>query len=309
MANNPLVDLGSLARPAEILVQRFCDGVGGSFKPWQLRRIAKAESDAEIIRARGEIEKQRILDAASLGKTEIGQRAIARLIEREVKNQINTEEILSKAIESLQPNSRPEQISSDFVISVFEKSKSVSESDLQELWGRLIASEANQPSSVPKIVLETLARMDSQDASLFDKFSVCCLGIPGISDEPSIFPFFTTGVEELLKMHGIDFEALRHFETLGLISIESLGYNYSGSFRDPSRENAVLLGRNAEWATIVFEPTERFRIDVGKILLTKAGKKIVTLGREPNNHEVFAAALTDQIRDGRWVSTLWKPAA
>ena len=43
MADNPLVNLGDLSKPAVVLVEKISDAVGGIFKPYQIVRVAKAE--------------------------------------------------------------------------------------------------------------------------------------------------------------------------------------------------------------------------------------------------------------------------
>ena len=145
MTENSVVNLGSLAKPVEILVERFCDGVGGIFKPRQIRRVAQAEADAEIIKVRNDFEKNRLIASLESGQTDVGRRAIARMIEQEVKHQLNMEEILGNAIENVLPTAKPEEIDSDFISTVFEKCKNVSSVELQSLWGKIIAQEANAP--------------------------------------------------------------------------------------------------------------------------------------------------------------------
>ncbi len=39
-----LVNIGELSKPATVLVEKISDAVGGIAKPWQIRRIAKAEA-------------------------------------------------------------------------------------------------------------------------------------------------------------------------------------------------------------------------------------------------------------------------
>jgi hypothetical protein len=44
------IDLGNFSKPATVLIEKISDAVGGCFRPFQIKRIAKAESEAEIIR-------------------------------------------------------------------------------------------------------------------------------------------------------------------------------------------------------------------------------------------------------------------
>jgi hypothetical protein len=40
--NSSLINLGDLAKPASVLIEKISDAIGGGFKPWQTRRVAKA---------------------------------------------------------------------------------------------------------------------------------------------------------------------------------------------------------------------------------------------------------------------------
>jgi hypothetical protein len=53
MTENPLANLGDLAKPATVLIEKISDAVGGVFKPFQIVRVARAEAEAELIRAEG----------------------------------------------------------------------------------------------------------------------------------------------------------------------------------------------------------------------------------------------------------------
>ncbi len=52
---DPIINIGELSKPATILIEKVSDAVGGLLKPWQIRRVAKAEADAEKIKALAEI--------------------------------------------------------------------------------------------------------------------------------------------------------------------------------------------------------------------------------------------------------------
>ena len=51
-----LINLGELSKPATVLIEKISDATGGIFRPFQIRRVAQAEADAEIIKASAKIE-------------------------------------------------------------------------------------------------------------------------------------------------------------------------------------------------------------------------------------------------------------
>ncbi len=72
MGGNSLINLGELAEPAKVLIERVSDAIGGIFKPYQIKRVAKAEAEAEKIKAVAQIEI-----------SDIQQRGLVRMIEVE----------------------------------------------------------------------------------------------------------------------------------------------------------------------------------------------------------------------------------
>jgi len=62
MTENPsLVNIGELSKPATVLIEKISDAVGGIAKPWQIRRVAKAEAEADKIKAIAHIEIDELL--------------------------------------------------------------------------------------------------------------------------------------------------------------------------------------------------------------------------------------------------------
>ncbi|MBO9435763.1 DUF2806 domain-containing protein [Ruegeria sp. R13_0] len=303
MSENNLINLGDVSKPAEILVERFCDGVGGVFKPWQIRRIAKAEADAEITKAKGELEKQKLAQASEMAQTEIGQRAISRLVDQEIRNQINMESILSIAIESVSKSSDPGNISNQFVSKVFENCKTVEEEELQELWGKLIASEANSPKSISQKTIDILSSLDTEDARLFNSYLSFCFGIktPG---GMAIYPFLTPSVKPILEGTGLKFEELQHLSSLGLINFNTMGYHFT--FGDNQKGDQVLriVGVEGELIVIFHDDAPR-QVQVGDTLLTRAGEQLARSARPKVVDGVFEALSSDLIADKRSVVSPW----
>ena len=77
---NIIIKADDLTRPAEVLIEKISDAIGGVFKPYQMRRIARANADAAIIEAQTQIKI-----------TQLHRRAMARFINEETKKQDNIE--------------------------------------------------------------------------------------------------------------------------------------------------------------------------------------------------------------------------
>ena len=67
-----LVNLGEISKPANTLIKKVSSAIGGVFEPWQIKRVAKAEAEASLIKARTNIEI-----------TDLHRRAMHRFVEEE----------------------------------------------------------------------------------------------------------------------------------------------------------------------------------------------------------------------------------
>src|SRR5207253_9454474 len=77
-----LINLGELSKPATVLIEKISDAVGGIFKPYQIIRVAKAEAQADRVRAENQIEI-----------SDLHRRAFHRFLNEEAIKQNNIEQI------------------------------------------------------------------------------------------------------------------------------------------------------------------------------------------------------------------------
>ena len=153
---NPIAKLGDLTKPATVLIEKISDAVGGVFKPYQIVRVAKAEAEADRLRAESQIQV-----------TDLHRRAMHRFLEEEAKKQSNIEAITQNALPLLDDKSSPQNVSNDWITNFFDKSRIVSDSDMQTLWSRVLAGEANTPGAFAKRTVNLLGDLDKEDAALF----------------------------------------------------------------------------------------------------------------------------------------------
>ena len=59
MGTNSLINLGNLSKPADTLIKKVSDAVGGLFAPYQVKRMAKAEAEAAMIKEQSETRDHR----------------------------------------------------------------------------------------------------------------------------------------------------------------------------------------------------------------------------------------------------------
>lgn len=164
MSDNPIMNIGDLAKPATALIEKIADAGYILYEPRHIKKVAEAKVEAAKIQAESEIEI-----------TDLRRRAVVRWIEEEARNQKNIEDITTKAVHQLDEDADPHNIDDDWIVKFFEKSRLVSNDTMQDLWTGVLAGEANCAGSYSPKALMTLADMDQKVAALFNTFCSLCI--------------------------------------------------------------------------------------------------------------------------------------
>lgn len=260
------INLGELAKPATVLIEKISACVGVLYEPIYIKKIAKANAAANKIDALSKIEI-----------SEMEERTLKRILHEETKKQNNAENIIKSACEGLNANSDPSTIDEDWISHFFEKCKIVSNSQMQRIWGKLLSAEANKPGSVSKKTIELVATLDKNDAQLFT--NLCSFVVSdGIGQ---LLPFILSTEKSIYTSMGINFESLTHLAYLGLISFNSLsGFNYT------SQSQELVLFYCGRLIKFIFKNSNT-PLHIGSALLTKAGKELAPLSGSRPNEEIL----------------------
>lgn len=253
--SNSLVNLGDISKPADTLIKKVSKAVGGVFAPYQIKRLAKAETEAAIIKAEGEIQI-----------TELHRRAMHRFVEEEAQKQKNIEDITNKALPDLNENADAEKMEDDWVTNFFDKSRIISDTEMQDLWARVLAGEANTPGTYSKRTVNFLGDLDKTDADLFAK--LCGFGWVIGNVVPLVFDIQA----EIYNKNGINFNTLIHLESIGLIQFNNLS-EYQ-RLKLPKSFEVFYYG-----SPLVLEmPKEEDNaLSLGHVLLTKTGQELAPI--------------------------------
>lgn len=250
-----LINFGDISKPANTLIKKVSSAVGGVFEPWQIKRIAKAQAEADLIKAESEIKI-----------SDLHRRAMHRFIEEEAKRQENMEEITKKSLPFLDDQSDPEKMENDWVTNFFEKSRIISDDDMQTLWAHVLAGEANKPGTFSKRTVNLLSDLDKRDAELFQ--TLCRFGWPIGSFTPLIFDSGAPIYNNL----GINFTSLSHLSSLGLIQLNALsGYSRVGL---PKNFQVNYFGRPLR---LEIKEGQKNTMSIGQTLLTTAGLELAEI--------------------------------
>jgi len=255
-----IISLGDFGPAAKILVEKISSGVGGVFLPYQIKRVAKAETEAALIRAQGGIQI-----------TELQRRAAHRFVEEEARKQANMESIIAQALPELEQNAEPEQVEDDWITNFFDKCRIVSDQGMQSLWAKVLAGEANSPGSYSKRTINFLGSLDKKDANLFT--TLCAFGwfIGGVT------PLVFDEQAAIYNKAGINFDALTHLDAIGLVS-----FNPIAGFVQCKLEQSIKVFYHDVPIFLEFSKSKDNELDVGKALLTNIGQELAKIcGSKP----------------------------
>ena len=184
------------------------------FEPRQIKRIARSRAESAIIAAQSEIEI-----------TNLHRRAAHRWIDEEAQRQKNIEDVTAKALPMLNDDSKPDSIEDDWLVNFFDKSRIVSDNEMQELWSRVLASEANAPGTYSRRTVNFLSDLDKAEAELFAK--LCGFVWEVVSE---LVPLVLDYKAEIYESNGISFVGLGHLESIGLIKFNEIaGFTLTNS--------------------------------------------------------------------------------
>jgi uncharacterized protein DUF2806 len=257
MSENPLINIGELSKPATVLIEKISDAVGGIFKPSQIVRVAKAEAEAKRIEAETQIEI-----------TNLERRAFARFIKEEARKQNNIEQITQKALPLLEEDAQPDNVEEDWIANFFDKSRLISDYEMQNLWARVLAGEANSPGSYSKRTISLLASLDKSDAVLFT--SLCSFG--WFIHESEIIPLVLDNQNKVYNDHGINFVTLNHLQSIGLITFSS-----TSSIAETDLPKEFMATYYDRTIKLEMPSNSENLLSVGEVLLTKAGFEIAPI--------------------------------
>jgi hypothetical protein len=208
-----LIDLSKLSEPATVLIEKISNAVGIIYEPTRIVKLAQAQAHVELIK----YNNQRTL-------SELEKRAALSLIEKEVRKQENIENITAHAIKALPENSTPNEVSDDWLSYFFSHCETVSDSDMQRVWGELLARESDRKRSFSKKTISILSTLERSDAEDFVKF--CQFRVNhGSTSELAIFSL----EDSFYREYGVNFGIALHLQSLGLVHYSETGFAISVS--------------------------------------------------------------------------------
>ncbi len=278
-------------------------GIGGLLKPWQLRRegraqlelrreellvLAQVEREVEEIRNGAKIldckkiellpqqltenisadgSEQKVIPYLELDK--VVQSVNANHLSDTIRREVNVSKAIIYAEAELENDPLPppeKNISDDWLYRWRDSAGTVSNDELQNLWGRLLAGEIKSPGSFSLRTLEFLKNLSHEEATSISKLS----------------PFVIDGVifrgdKELLDKEGITYGYLLLMQELGILSgVEALKLTIT---KTSVEENQFLCGLCSNgYVLIVKNEDANKKFTLQACPVTSIGKQILRLG-------------------------------
>lgn len=247
-----LINLKDVSEPINKMIDSVGAAIGAIYEPTSIRRKAKADADASLIKAKVDIEVHTLRERAE------GRHRIKML-----RRQRNIESIVSKSTKLLPDECKSEEmVDVDWVFEFFDSCQNCSDENLQIIWAKILAGEVDEPGSFSRRALHTVKIMSAQEANLFTKYCSYCWRLRYEKDHSMVGIFQHYKSEDSNDYAGSRLDhALRSFDlttkdqhvlhTLGLISLgtviesgseDSFVLEYNGStFAASPREIGVSL--------------------------------------------------------------------
>ena len=257
--SNSLVDMSNLSKPANTLIKKISSAAGVLFEPKHIKRIAEAKAEV----ARIEVESQ-------IEITDLKRRAMRRWIEEEAQQQENMESITAKALPQLNENAKPDSIENDWIVNFFDKSRIVSDSEMQNLWSRVLAGQANVPGTYSKRTVNFLSDLDKVEAELFTKLCGFCWFVG------EFVPLVFDSEEEIYKANDINFVNLSHLDSIGLIQFDATGLS---GFINQKIPKVYTVSYYNNMLNLEMPQDVDNDLPVGQVLFTRIGKELLPICR------------------------------
>ena len=214
-----------------------------------------------------------LIQEVSKGASVLSEGTLRRWNEkRDLIHAMNMVKIVNKARAKMgQESSAPLGVDSGWLLDFLEKSKTVSDDEMQGLWANILAGEVNNPGGFSIRTLNALKSIDKKEAEYFTRV---CNFIVRIDKEDSFFDFVPMILhqnDEIYAQHGIHLNILNHIQNdLGLIK---LGNQILHSF-----QNYKIFAEPIEGLSITYHGKKlKLKVPKGEYRY-KDGKARVNLG-------------------------------
>lgn len=279
-----MFDLVVDGKPLEKLIEVVHSVFGTLYEPRNRVRLAKAEVEAERIKAFGSAKTNALL-ANNIEQYDQLSLAERRVLVKEEKRQRNIENVLQVSAQTLkdEPVVSEEPVNPDWATRFFDIAQDISNEQMQDLWGRILAGEIKQPRSFSLRTLETLRNITSEEAQLFEKAAQYVL-------YDGSYYLYRFSDSTNIKAH-IEYSEIARLVEIGLLqagnSVSQNYYNPDGAIRD------AHLFYGGKYVAFIKITPEIKQLSIPIYSLSKAGEELYKLIQVNPDVKYFEKVLRD----------------
>ncbi len=253
-----LISLKGISKPLTKLIDSISKGIGEIYHP--AGTVIQAYADAKALL---------ILEEANGKKSEIAWRATERINFLEIRRQRNIDSIVNNAVKSLPQEVSDHPVDEDWTASFFDNCKDIGDEKMQEIWGKILAGEVENPGRFSRRTLSTLKTLSKEEADMFTRF---CSFVFNVDDEWTYFIIPPHDVFEYVRGNGMTTEDEVHLKNIGLLSNGVIHH----MFDDRTKIPVKYFGKNYEFA-LSKHPHENMYYDVASFPLTQTGNELLPI--------------------------------
>ncbi len=286
MIDMEIKDLVGLSEPLKKLIEVISSGVGAISKPYLIRKTADAKAYeiktiSQAIRENQtglnkiEFAEERLnlvsLDLSLLQESSpLEARAQQRVEFKEHRKQLNLERVTQSAADNLvnEESVSADPVEDEWATRFFDYAEDISNVEMQNLWGKILAGEIKKPKSYSLRALDLLRNLSTEEAEVFIKYAS-----HAIRSGPSTFVLNFTDENILQEKFKFNFSDRLLLEELGLLAANDLSFTISKT--EASADKVVFIVGN----TIIVQekianmPEQQLRV----LVFTKIGQELLQL--------------------------------
>lgn len=288
-------DLLGLSQPLTKLIETVSAGVGKIYEPIHIKRMAKAKA-CEITKLSESINeniglpimyKNGEVNIDTTDYTELFHRASNRFIFQEVKKQQNIDAIFFEAYQEIEKKDivNENAVDIDWINTFFDYESHISDTEMQKLWGKLLAEEVEEPGRFSVRTLDILRKLTHREAGLFSKISPYVLSCFGDSSKSfkDYFVFADDYSEsDFTKKLGYDFSTMLSLAEAGLVQAMPF---VSVGIEVPPGERGIFEGKKS-FIEVCNKSAQKVLLRTGAYCLTAMAKELLPVVWKMNETEV-----------------------
>lgn len=270
-----------LLKPLTKLIEVVANAIGVKYEPQRLVNIAKAEAQAERIKAVERAKTNAIL-AQDMEQYDQLSMIETRVLLMEQKRQTNINNVVRVAAQSLEEEKSvsSEPVNPDWATRFFDIVQDISDETMQDLWGRVLAGEIKCPKSYSLRTLDVLRNITCEEARLFEKVANY------VMYDRSHFVYYDPSFRENDKIE-LTYEEIAKLTEIGLI--QAGGGLVHSHLHNKEGKTIINAMAYANYVLLIEQPSTYQEISFPIYPLTKAGAEIFPLIKVTPNDEYLKA--------------------